>query len=270
MHRFYQASYRQYGGLTHTILRRLYHWRTRSWVRAFGSSGMALEVGCGAGWMLRALRPQGWTVVGNERTVQSTASASRVNGLPIFVGNLAALKPEPRFDLIILFQVLEHLPDPLATLQQCVRLLKPGGNLVIAVPNLESWQARLTGRSWFHLDVPRHLFHFSPRSLSQVLRQTGLTVNCIRFVSFEHDPYGWGQSVLNLLGFEQNLLTKVLMGMDRQALLSLAGLTMMFVGGLLLFPSLLLAVGSWLAGAGASVEILAVKPIPDGQAQVSR
>jgi 2-polyprenyl-3-methyl-5-hydroxy-6-metoxy-1,4-benzoquinol methylase len=61
--------------------------------------------------MLRALRQRGWAVVGNERTVQSTVFASTVNGLPVFVGQLDALKPLAQFDLIVLFQVLEHLPD---------------------------------------------------------------------------------------------------------------------------------------------------------------
>jgi len=228
---------------------------------------MALEVGCGAGWMLRALRRHGWMVVGNERTFEGTIFASRMNGVPMFTGDLSALKAHPQFDLIILFQVLEHLQDPLGTLRHCATSLKPRGSLVVAVPNLESWQARLTGRSWFHLDVPRHLFHFSPRSLSEVLSKIGLQVNSLRFVSFEHDPYGWEQSILNLLGFKPNLLTKALMGIDRQAILSPGGLVMVLVGGLLLIPSFLIAMSSWLAGAGASFEVLAVKPMSDGPAQ---
>lgn len=266
LNRFYPPQYRRYGGLTRAVLKFLYDRRARSWVRVLGSSGRALEIGCGSGWMLSALCRQGWQVVGNERAVQSVAYASKVNGVPVFVGGLEALKPEARFDLIVLFQVLEHLPDPLLTLQLCARLLKTGGSLVVAVPNLESWQARLTGPSWFQLDVPRHLFHFSPQSLAYVLRRAGFTIRRTRFASLEHDPYGWEQSLLNLLGFEQNLMTKALMGTGRHALKSPAGIVMALVGGVILIPSLLAAVGSWLAGAGASMEIMAVKLAPVGQA----
>lgn len=266
LNRFYPQQYRRYGRLTRAVLKFLYDRRVRSWVRVLGSSGRALEIGCGSGWMLSALCRQGWQVIGNERAVQSVAYASKVNGVPVFVGGLEALKPESRFDLIVLFQVLEHLPDPLLTLQQCARLLKTGGSLVVAVPNLESWQARFTGPSWFQLDVPRHLFHFSPQSLAYVLRRAGFTIRRTRFTSLEHDPYGWEQSLLNLFGFEQNLMTKALMGTGPHALRSPAGIVMALVGGVILIPSLLAAVVSWLAGAGASMEIMAVRQTPVGQA----
>lgn len=260
IHRFYPTYYRRYGRLAYATLGFLYRWRARSWVHTLGSSGMALEVGCGDGWMLRALREQGWKVVGNERTVQSTLFAATVNGLPVFVGGLEALKPEARFDLIILFQVLEHLADPLGTLQECVRLLRPGGALVVAVPNIESWQARVSGPSWFHLDVPRHLFHFSPLSLSYVLERAGLDVAAIHFVSLEHDPYGWVQSVLNRAGLPQNLLTRLLMGgAEPGTATSLAGMGTVLLSVLLLGPCVLLAMCSWTARAGALMELRARK-----------
>ncbi|GEM_PF-340603 len=258
LNRFYPRQYRQYGGTTQRILKFLYDRRVRDWVRDLGPSGLALEVGCGAGWMLGALSQQGWKTVGIERSVLS-AVAARTTGIPVFVGDLDGLKPDPSFDLIILFQVLEHLQDPLGTLQQVAKLLKPGGSVVLAVPNLEGWQARVAGRSWFHLDVPRHLYHFSKRSLFRILSQAGLAVRYTRFSSFEHDPYGWVQSLLNQLGFPQNLLTKMLMGVDRRAVLTPVGLTMVVAGGLLVVPSFLLAMASWAAGAGASVEVVAAK-----------
>lgn len=263
LYRFYPLYYRQYSRLTGALLRFLYNRRARSWVRTLGPSGVAMEVGCGDGWMLHALREQGWTVMGNERTIQSSLVAAKVNGLPMFVGGFDAVKRQPRFDLIILFQVLEHMPEPLKTLLDCSALLKPGGVLMVSVPNLESWQARVTGDAWFHLDVPRHLFHFSARSLSETLRRIGLVVRRRRFVSFEHDPFGWEQSLLNLLGFPQNLLTSSLMGMNRRAILSPSGLAMVLVGGVLLIPSLALALVSWVAGSGAIVELMAVKPSPE-------
>jgi len=263
MSRFYPSYYRQYSRFPQAMLRLLYGWRARSWIQPLSASGRALEIGCGNGWMLRELRRRGWSVVGNERTVQSALFASTVNGLPVFVGQLEALKPLPQFELIILFQVLEHLTDPLRTLRQCASLLKEGGILVVSVPNMKSWQAKWTGQSWFHLDVPRHLFHFSPSSLSHTLELAGFDVVAVRFASLVHDPYGWVQSLLNQLGFPHNLLTKVLMGMNRRAVLSPAGLVMVFAAALLVVPGLLMAMTSWGVGAGAFIEVVAAKPNRD-------
>src|SRR5439155_6222187 len=140
---------------------------------------------------LGALRDRGWRVLGNERTIDDARSALAVNRVPIFVGGLDALRARTRFDLVILFQALEHLAEPMATLRRTPALLQPGGVMVVAVPNCDSWQARIFGRAWFHLDVPRHQHHFSPRTLRFALETVGLRVVRTRFVSFEHDPYGW-------------------------------------------------------------------------------
>jgi hypothetical protein len=170
-----------------------------------------------------------------------------------------ALSPSARFDLIILFQVLEHLAEPLTTLRRSAELLEPGGMLVVAVPNLASWQARVFGRSWFHLDVPRHQHHFSPGALEYAIQQAGLRVVRTRFVSPEHDPYGWVQSLLNWMGFKQNLLTKFLMGMNRDQMTAptIAAITAM--SAVLLIPSVALSLCSWGAGSGAIVEMWAAK-----------
>jgi len=130
--------------------------------------------------------------------------------------------------------------------------------MIVAVPNFSSWQARLFGPSWFHLDVPRHRHHFSPTSLAAAFEKVGLRVVRTRFVSPEHDPYGWVQSALNRLGFRQNQLTRLLMGMDPDGI-GLRSLPMLVIGGLLIIPSLLLSLCSWLLGGGAIMEMWAVK-----------
>ena len=158
-----------------------------------------------------------------------------------------------------MFQVLEHLPDPLATLHKCAQLIRPGGTLIIGVPNLDSWQSRFSGSHWFHLDVPRHLFHFSRQSLSHALMLAGFDISHVSFVSFEHDPYGWLQSTLNRLGFDQNMLTKSLIGIEQQDATSNSGIGMSVLTLFLLIPSLLLTLCSWLAGAGALLEVRAIR-----------
>jgi SAM-dependent methyltransferase len=155
--------------------------------------GRALDVGCGTGELLAALRQGGWTVQGVEpnatlasvgakhslasqsKSLLLTANASPL--LEVFVGDLAAAAfPSARFDLVVLWHVLEHLPAPLATLGEVRRVLRPGGVAVIGVPNAASLQARLLGRYWAAYDVPWHLTHFTPGTLGRLLEQTGFRV----------------------------------------------------------------------------------------------
>jgi SAM-dependent methyltransferase len=241
------------------MLRWLYRWRVHRWVGRPRLPAAALEIGCGPGWMLQALRERGWQVAGTERTIGSAHFAAAVKGLPIFVGGLDALRPTPHFDVIILFHVLEHLADPLDTLRDCAALLKADGRLILSVPNFHSWQARLFGPRWFHLDVPRHQYHFEPRSLAETLRRAGFEAVDVSFVSFEHDPYGWIQSLLNAWGFEPNLLTRLLMGQGSGR--SSAGVVaiMVAVSAALVVPSLLLSLCSWLTRSGAIMEVRAMK-----------
>jgi SAM-dependent methyltransferase len=254
---YYPERYRVYGGATLAVLRMLYGWRVRRWARYLPAPGRAFEVGCGEGWMLKALRARGWRVVGSERSVGGARAAAAASGVPMFVGDLDAIR-ESRLSLIILFQVLEHLRDPFAAAARAAALLQPGGVMVVAVPNAASWQARTFGRFWFHLDVPRHLQHFSQDSLSQLLRSVGFRIVRTRMVSPEHDPYGVLQSILNSLGFPQNLMTKVLMGMPSDA--SRLGLASMWmVAAVLLIPSVFISLCGWLAGSGAILEMWAVK-----------
>lgn len=259
---FYPQQYRRFGWVAGTVLQFLYARKARAWVQTLGVRGRALEIGSGAGWMLRALRRAGWRVVGNERAIHGSVSTLPREGIPVFVGGLEAIRPVPQFDLIILFQVLEHLKDPISVLRHCARLLVPGGTLVVAVPNLDSWQARLCGPFWFHLDVPRHLFHFTPASLARALDQAGLQVTSIGYRSFEHDPYGWIQSVLNRMGLPNNQLTRILMGLEDGRSTGFSRLAVLAASGVLLLPSVGLSFLSWMAGSGALMQVWACKREP--------
>lgn len=254
---FYPPRYRNFGGLTARVLESLYLVRVRRWTRDFGRPGTALELGCGEGVMLAALRSHGWRVVGTERSTDAALAASRLHELPVFVGGLDAIGPTSRFELIIMFHVLEHLADPAATLKQCAALLSPRGRLVIGVPNRSSWQARVFGPRWFHLDVPRHLYHFSPRSITAALAASGLVQVGLSFASPEHDPYGWVQSTLNSLPFRQNELTRILMGMPRPRRSRIADAVMLIVAAPLALFGTFAAAASWLFGAGAVMEVWA-------------
>jgi len=255
---YYPYRYRQYAGPVQAALRAFYGLRVRQWHRRMGKSGRVLEVGCGNGWMLKGFADHGWTVVGVERSIQEVRHARAYLSLPVFVGDLGTLRTESQFDLIVIFQVLEHVLDPVGVLRHCRRLLKPQGTLIVSVPNLESWQAKLFGSRWFHLDVPRHLVHFTPESLATTFARAGFDVGAFHFFS-AHDPYGWIQSTLNVMGFRQNFLTELLMMRRRSLAAMLPGPLMVAISLILLLPSLALAVTSWACRAGALMEVQAVR-----------
>ena len=256
--RYYPTRYRRFNALAARVLHGLYLRRVDGWLRRLPPTGLALEVGAGTGWMLRALRERGWRALGSERSLEAALAARAAAGVPIFVGDLGAVRPAPALDLVIMFHVLEHLADPLAELRAVARRLRPGGALVLGLPNIASWQARLAGRHWMHLDVPRHLCHFTPDSIERALAVSGYRMTRIDFRSYEHDPFGWVQSTLDRLGFEHGLLIKQLTGMKRRsgALTTLAALVLAVPLGVV---GLVAALASWRAGAGAVMEVWAVR-----------
>lgn len=182
------------------ILRRWLRRRRALWSATGLPPGRALEIGCGDGWMLDALRRMSWDVVGTERSPQGAACA-RSLGLDVRVGELAGGGFAPQsFDLVILWHVLEHLHDPLGTLIEVRRRMRPSGRLVVAVPNVASWQASVAGRHWFHLDVPRHLYHFDPATLEKVLREAGFQVREWSFAGWTYECRGWWDLLAPLAG----------------------------------------------------------------------
>ena len=256
--RHYPSRYRRFNALAAFVLRRLYLRRVDGWLARLPPTGLALEIGSGTGWMLSALRARGWRVVGSERSTAAASIAGNASGAPVFVGGMDAVRAEPLFDLVIMFHVLEHLADPLAALRAAATRLRPGGALVLGIPNIGSWQARFAGRRWMHLDVPRHLVHFTPQAIERALEGSGFRVGHVSFASFEHDPLGWVQASLERLGFEEALVLKVLFGMRRRT--GSAGLAL---AALLSIPLGLIGVGlaaaSWRAGAGALMQVWAVR-----------
>lgn len=190
-------------------------------IERFVAKGRILDVGCGRGILPALMRDRGWEAHGLEFSETAARHAREELRIPVFVGNFLESPYEPgSFDAIVLWHVLEHVPDPVEALEKARQLLRPDGLLVIAVPNFESLQARFSGRHWFHLDVPRHYHHFGVSVLNRMLESAGFSVADISHLSLEYNPYGWIQSILNRMGFRFNLLYDLLKNQSARSLRS--------------------------------------------------
>jgi SAM-dependent methyltransferase len=137
--------------------------------------GRWLDVGAGIGGALVAAREAGFEVEGVELSAEAAKFGSREFGVTIHPGTLDDFSiAAESYSVISLFHVFEHLRDPAHELERLVGLLRPGGALVIESPSLESLSAGLFGDRWFHLEVPRHLFHFTSSALARRFEEQGL------------------------------------------------------------------------------------------------
>jgi SAM-dependent methyltransferase len=183
--------------------------RYRILERACGNPGRLLDIGCGEGTFLLAAQHQGWKVIGTE--VGSAAAAAAARGIPI-ARSLEETNAASGFDAITMWHTLEHFVDPHAIVAQAGALLRPGGTLIVAVPNAGGLQATLFRSNWLHLDVPRHLFHFTQEALSHAIERVGLAVDGWHHQEFEYDLFGWLQSAINVLIPSPNTLFLSLTG----------------------------------------------------------
>jgi SAM-dependent methyltransferase len=137
-----------------------------------GQEGLIVDVGCGSGNYLKMVQGLGWKVQGVEPSSDAVAIA-RNRGIPVFHGTLENAKFAPASaEYIILSHVIEHVLDPAAVINECFRVLKQGGKLIIHTPNAVSFGHKVFGKNYYHLDPPRHLFLFSPRSLSMLCKKS--------------------------------------------------------------------------------------------------
>jgi SAM-dependent methyltransferase len=138
--------------------------------------GSLLDYGCGTGHFLAGAKNTGWQVTGLEPNDLARQDAATRVGQPIQEPGALATLPASSFDVITLWHVLEHVHTLNETLDQLLRVLKPGGKLLVAVPNVESLDAQHYRQDWAAYDVPRHLYHFSPATMRRLLSRHGLAV----------------------------------------------------------------------------------------------
>jgi len=137
--------------------------------------GSLLDLGCSSGSFLEFMRSESWKLYGVEMSAEGARTAEERSKAQVFVGDiLDAHFPSESFDVITCFDVLEHLYEPREVMARVGQWLKPGGIFYVLVPNVASAEARAFGSYWHGLELPRHLFHYSPVSLKLLAESAGL------------------------------------------------------------------------------------------------
>lgn len=151
-------------------------WRARKdTLFQYKKSGALLDMGCSSGAFLQSLQGKQWALYGIEMSKDSAKNAEARSGAHVFVGHvLEASFPPESFDVITCFDVLEHLYEPRRIMARVREWLKPGGIFYVLVPNVDSAEARVFGSYWHGLELPRHLFHYSPSALRFLAETAGL------------------------------------------------------------------------------------------------
>lgn len=181
---FYPAGYGPHTGVERRVLRLISRAIQRlqgalAWRRppiaalAARAPGRGLDVGAGRGDLAAMLAGHGWRMTAIEPS-PSAVTRMLQRGLDARAGVLATVPlPPASFDFAVFHHSLEHTLEPVADLRLAYRALKPGGLVLISVPNFGSWQRRLFNGAWYHLDVPRHRVHFTGRALELALSSAG-------------------------------------------------------------------------------------------------
>jgi SAM-dependent methyltransferase len=165
--------------------------------------GVLLDIGAGTGAFTNTMQQAGWNVTGLEPD-----RIARENALTNYNLNLAELGELDNlvgetFDAITMWHVLEHVHDLHGYFEKFFEILKPGGRLIVAVPNYTSYDATVYKDHWAAYDVPRHLYHFSPKSMQVLLEKEGFMLETIKpmwfdsfYVSMLSEKYKHGKNNL--------------------------------------------------------------------------
>jgi len=150
-------------------------YRRREALIRYKQSGSLLDLGCSSGSFLEYLKDQPWELHGIEMSADCARIAEERSGARVFVGDIVEARFAPEsFDVITCFDVLEHLHEPRRVMTKVREWLRPGGIFYVLVPNIDSAEARVFKSYWGGLELPRHLFHYSPASLRYLASSVGL------------------------------------------------------------------------------------------------
>ncbi len=180
-------------------------YRSRLDILPFTGKGRILDIGCGNGRWLSALRKLGWQTSGVEKNRGASGYARDKLHLDVRTGDLLDYRYRDKsFDVVTMWHSLEHLYDPLRTLKEIGRILNNNGLLVIAVPNIDCFIARVFKTYWYGLQLPIHLIAFTPESITKMLKSAGFDV---KKIFYDRRGATLKLSLLNLRGGKYGFLS---------------------------------------------------------------
>lgn len=178
-----------------------------NWLEKFIQPGKLLDVGCAAGFFLDEAHKRGWQVQGLDVSSFAVNYTTERFGYDTRNGSLLDLDyPRDSYDLITLWDVIEHVPDPKAYTQRAAELLRPGGVISLATPDVDSIPAKLTGKRWVGYKLSEeHVYYFSVKTLTRMLNEAGFDVVDVRHVG----KYVTLRLFLDRLGMYSPILAKL-------------------------------------------------------------
>ena len=176
---FRKQIFLTYGSNNHDIFQELKKFLYFPFKRRFGgipafiNKGKLLDVGCGDGLFINELKGLGWLVYGLEID-QETVKRVQGSGLEVRCGRFEDFDfKSQKYDVVRLWHVLEHFKNPNFNLRKISSILKPGGQIILGIPNVNSLYSKIFKQDWSGFDVPRHLYHFSSRTIKKILVECG-------------------------------------------------------------------------------------------------
>lgn len=164
------------------------------------SANWVIDAGCSGGLFARLLRDRGWHAIGFDNSLDAARTAWVGNFVPVICGDfLNAPVADHSCALVTMFHLLEHVEDPREFLFAARRILRPGGRLIVQVPNAASWQALLLGEAWNGFDVPRHLWNFRAGDLDRLIESCGFRIVRHKHFSLRDNPAGLATSLVPAL-----------------------------------------------------------------------
>ena len=252
---YYGKGRRKFAGFLEGIIAQLTLLKWKRLQVLLGRGDRVLDVGCGRGTLVKLARSAGFEAYGLERHYPDSPFSPH-----IFYHDLTESGfLDNQFQVVVLWHVLEHLPEPAESLREIYRLLKPGGWLSVAVPNFGGAQARASGPRWFHLDLPRHYWHFEAHSLEGLLERSGFRITHRATLSVEYDWFGTLQSWMNRVADNDDRLYSLLKGKLQAPLGAKAG--QLALAAALAGPALASALWDAARGQGGTLTLLARKPL---------
>jgi SAM-dependent methyltransferase len=231
---YYPEDYSAYEPIIETeksswrrIDRRYGMWKRLRAIEKIKSGGQMLDVGCGTGiFLAEAVRSGRWEVFGLEPNAVAVDYLRKNLNCTILNNQFSECKlPSGSFDVITLWNVLEHFDYPIRELRLAYNLLAKDGLLVFSIPNFECWEARLFGPYWLGWDLPRHLYLFPRVQLETILQELGFSIDRISCLAGSHAAFGltldfWSKSWPTPFDSLKNTFLKIYMSIPLRLALS--------------------------------------------------